>query len=358
MPEPLQILVVMDDPAGIDPATDTTLALIAAACRRRHAVDICGAEALGLDGPDLVAARPRPCSARAPTAPPRSSPAARVPRVRRQLRRGADAQGPALRLAYYTTTLLLERVRGSALLVNDPRALRETNEKLSVLEFPDLAPETRVTRSLAELEDFLARCGERWCSSRSTAAAAAALPRARRRPQPALDPRDRHRRRPPSSSWPSATCPRRATATSASCLLDGEPLGAVLRVPRPTTPAATSTPAHRAPHRTDAARPRICARSEPHCRAPRASRFVGIDVIGDQLTEVNVTCPTGVRQINRLEGTATRRHRHRLARNALRHDAPPRPAAPSPHASTGRRRRAAVHARQGAVMPWPSPSLS
>jgi hypothetical protein len=78
----------------------------------------------------------------------------------------------------------------------------------------------------------------------------------------------------------------------------------------------------------------------------------------DHLTEINVTSPAGLRPINRLEGTQLEATvidllptRRATCSGETTHQ-------PAHHASTGRRRRATVHASQGAVMPWPSPSLS
>src|SRR5207237_133973 len=63
---------------------------------------------------------------------------------------------PAFALDYYFATLLLERARGATLIINDPRGLREQNEKLAVLEHPDLCPPTIVTRETTRLRSFMA----------------------------------------------------------------------------------------------------------------------------------------------------------------------------------------------------------
>ena len=357
MSEPLQILVVMDDPAGIDPATDTTLALIEAACRRRHAVDVCGPDALSLAGPDLIAAAAPVLGTRTDRAP-----AIVTGRALPRSVAGYDAvlmrKDPPFDLAYYTTTLLLERVRGSALLVNDPKALRETNEKLSVLEFPDLAPDTHVTRSLAELDDFLARCDDRMvikpldrCGGSGIFLARAGDPNLRSILETVTD---RGRRLVMAQRY----LPEARDGDKRILLLDGEPLGAVLRVPAPDD-ARGNFHAGAAAQRTELTPRdrRICARVGAHCR-DRGLALVGIDVIGDHLTEINVTSPTGLRQINRLEGTQLETTVIDWLEMRCVTCSAETTQQPAHDASTGRRRRAAVHARQGAVMPWPSPSLS
>src|SRR5205807_5695135 len=85
-------------------------------------------------------------------------------------------------------------------------------------------------------------------------------------------------------------------------LLDGEPVGAVLRVPRSDETRANLHAGGR-PERAplDDWDREICRRVGERCRAD-GLYFVGIDVIGGWLTEVNVTSPTGVQEINRLEG--------------------------------------------------------
>jgi glutathione synthase len=62
---------------------------------------------------------------------------------------------PPFDQAYYFYTLILEQARGKTLLVNDPRGLRDANEKLYIFNFPSLIPPTRVTQSLTRLRDFL-----------------------------------------------------------------------------------------------------------------------------------------------------------------------------------------------------------
>jgi glutathione synthase len=301
MPASLQILVVMDDPAGIDLATDTTLALVAGACRRRHAVDICMPEALGLDGAEPVVHAAEVIATRTDRAP-----AFVTERGRPRSVCSYDAvlmrKDPPFDHAYYTSTLLLERARAGTLVLNDPSALRETNEKLSVLEFADLAPETRVTRSLADLEEFLMRCGERMvlkpldrCGGSGIFIASAGDPNLRS----ILETVTRDGR---ELVMAQRYLPAARDGDKRILLLDGEPLGAVLRVPARGDARGNFHTGASAQRTELTPRDReICARVGEHCRR-RGLAFVGIDVIGDHLTEINVTSPTGVRQINRLEG--------------------------------------------------------
>ena len=307
MPESLQILVVMDDPAGIDLATDTTLALVAGACRRHHAVDVCTPEALGLDGAELVVRAAEVIGTRTDRAPAFVTERGR-PRSAGDYDAVLMRKDPPFDHAYYTSTLLLERAPAGTLVVNDPRALRETNEKLSVLEFADLAPETRVTRSLADLEEFLTHCGERMVLKPLNRCGGSGIFLAR-----AGDPNLRSILETVTGDGRQLVMAQRYLPAARDgdkriLLLDGEPLGAVLRVPA-RGDARGNFHAGAAAVRTELT-PRdreICARVGGLCRR-RGLAFVGIDVIGDHLTEVNVTSPTGVRQINRLEGVRLEDH--------------------------------------------------
>ncbi len=86
-------------------------------------------------------------------------------------------------------------------------------------------------------------------------------------------------------------------------LVDGEPAGAVDRVPADGEARANFHAGGRAEKTTLTARDtEICAPIGPALR-DRGLVFVGIDVIGDYLTEINVTSPTGIQEINRLDGT-------------------------------------------------------
>jgi glutathione synthase len=351
MARSLRILVVMDDPARIDPRTDTTLALIEGACRRGHQVDICTGEALSLDGATLIAEA-------APVIGTRSDrlPAIATARSERASHERYDAvlmrEDAPVDRAYLTTTLLLERARASAVLINDPRALREFDERLFILEFPGLAAETRVTRSLAELEDFLDRCGGVMLLERLHPDVHCAGFVARSR--------DRNLR----SILSSATADGRELVVATRggwgtrerrtriLLLGGRPLGALLRRAAPGTSqgslraASTVERAQLTPRELE-----ICAAVGARCRR-EGLHLVGINVTAGQLTSVALSSPTGLRQINHLEGirledTVTDWLEARCAEHRTETSTHP-PQHPSP----GRTRRAAGRDRhQGAVMP-------
>ena len=152
-----KILVVMDGLETIKPGMDSTMAIVGEAHGRGHAVDICRGEQLAVrDGAPVVPARPVTEMA-----------ADEMPMLGdtgpRQQIGGYDAvlirKNPPVDRQYFYETLMLERLRGECLFMNDPRALREVNEKLAVLEFPEVIPRTLVTREIPYLQAFLEECG-------------------------------------------------------------------------------------------------------------------------------------------------------------------------------------------------------
>jgi glutathione synthase len=210
-------------------------------------------------------------------------------------------QDPPFDLAYITSTHLLERLAPRTLVVNDPTQVRNAPEKLFVMEFPDLMPPTLITRDLAEIKAFRARHGDIVMKPLYGKGGEAVF---------RLAPQDLNFgslydlfavtfREP----WVvQKFLPAVRDGDKRIILVDGEFAGAVNRVPaeddlrsnmvRGGVPAATDlTPRER----------EICKRLGPSLRE-RGLLFVGIDVIGDYLTEINVTSPTGIRVIKTLGG--------------------------------------------------------
>jgi glutathione synthase len=211
---------------------------------------------------------------------------------------------PPYDLDYFFTTHLLSLVRPPALVVNDPRGLREVTEKLSVLRYPELTPRSLVSRSIDELLAFRDQLGGEMILKPLDGCGGEGvfhLGAADRNVRTILELATAHGKR-----WQIAQAyvPEVREGDKRIIVIEGEPAGAVLRVPLAWesrsnfhvggTPARTRlTPRDR----------EICARIGPDLRA-HGIVFAGIDVIGDWLTEINVTSPTGIQEINRLDGTA------------------------------------------------------
>jgi glutathione synthase len=210
-------------------------------------------------------------------------------------------QDPPFDLAYITTTHLLERIHPRTLVVNNPRAVRDAPEKMFVTEFPDLMPPTLITRDLAEIKTFRARHGDIVMKPLYGKGGEAVF---------RLAPQDLNFgslydlfaatfREP----WVvQKFLPEVRAGDKRIILVDGAFAGAVNRVPA-ADDLRSNLVRGAAPQATElTARERdICARIGPSL-VERGLMFVGIDVIGGFLTEINVTSPTGIRAIKALGG--------------------------------------------------------
>jgi glutathione synthase len=210
-------------------------------------------------------------------------------------------QDPPFDLAYITTTHLLERIHPKTLVVNDPAAVRNAPEKILVTEFPDLMPPTLLTRDLAEIKAFRAAHKDIVMKPLYGHGGGAVF----RITQEDLNFGSlfdmfavTYR-----EAWVvQKYLPAVKQGDKRIILVDGEFAGAVNRVPaaddlrsnmvRGGAPAATELTKREQ---------EICKRIGPTFRE-RGLLFVGIDVIGDYLTEINVTSPTGLRAIKNLGG--------------------------------------------------------
>jgi glutathione synthase len=210
-------------------------------------------------------------------------------------------QDPPFDMAYITTTHMLERIHPKTLVVNDPGHVRNAPEKILVTEFPDLMPPTLITRDLTEIKAFRAEHNDivmkplyghggggvfrvtrddlNFGSLYDMFAVTFREPWVVQKFLPAVRQGDKR-----------------------ILLVDGEFAGAVNRVPA-ADDLRSNMVRGGSPAKTDlTAREReICDRLGPALRA-RGMIFVGIDVIGDWLTEINVTSPTGIRAVKNLGG--------------------------------------------------------
>jgi glutathione synthase len=213
-------------------------------------------------------------------------------------------QDPPFDIAYITATYLLERIMGETLVVNDPRSVRDAPEKLFVLDFAHFMPPTLVTRSLAELRAFHARHGEIVIKPLHGNAGAAVFRIGRDGTNmAALAELFGEVWREPYIA--QAFLPAVADGDKRIVLVDGEVAGAINRKPGAgeiRSNLAAGGTAY-ATELTDRER-EICAALGPELKA-RGLIFVGIDVIAGNLTEINVTSPTGIVAIDAFNGSDT-----------------------------------------------------
>ncbi|MEP7030990.1 MAG: glutathione synthase [Pseudolabrys sp.] len=210
-------------------------------------------------------------------------------------------QDPPFDLAYITSTHLLDRIHPKTLVVNDPTAVRNAPEKILVTEFPDLMPPTLITRDLAEIKAFRAEHNDIVMKPLYGHGGGAVfrLTKDDLNFGSLVDMFSTTFREP----WViQKFLPAVKQGDKRILLVNGEFAGAVNRIPaaddlrsnmvRGGAPAATDlTPRER----------EICKRLGPTLRE-RGMILVGIDVIGDWLTEINVTSPTGIRAVKNLGG--------------------------------------------------------
>jgi glutathione synthase len=213
-------------------------------------------------------------------------------------------QDPPFDIGYITATYLLERIASETLVVNDPRSVRDAPEKLFVLDFARFMPPTLITRSLDELKAFHEKHGEIVVKPLHGNAGAAVFRIGRDGTNlAALAELFASVWREPYIA--QAFLPAVAEGDKRIVLVDGEIAGAINRKPGAgeiRSNLAAGGTAH-ATQLTDLER-EICAALGPELKA-RGLLFVGIDVIGGHLTEINVTSPTGVVAIDAFNGSDT-----------------------------------------------------
>ena len=210
-------------------------------------------------------------------------------------------QDPPFDMSYITTTHLLEHIHPKTLVVNDPASVRNAPEKLFVMNFPHLMPPTLISRDLDEINAFRDAHGAVVMKPLHGHGGAAVF---RILPQDMnfgslYDMFSVTFREP----WViQRFLPEVKHGDKRIILVDGEFAGAVNRVPAPDDLRSNMVRGGAAQATDLSEREReICATLGPALRE-RGLLFVGIDVIDGNLTEINVTCPTGIRAIARLGG--------------------------------------------------------
>src|SRR4051794_17192588 len=295
----LNVAVQMDPIARINIRGDSTFALLLEAQKRGHMVSYYTPDKLSLRGNELVA-----------------------PVQRLEVRAGDDdlftlgeakrpplasfdvillRQDPPFDLAYITSTHLLERIHPATLVVNNPASVRNAPEKIFVMDFPELMPPTLISRDLDEINSFRSQHGAVVMKPLHGHGGAAVF---RILPQDmnfgSLYDMFQVTFREP---WViQRFLPEVRHGDKRIILVDGEFAGAVNRVPAADDLRSNMVRGGAAQATDLSPREReICARLGPALRE-RGLLFVGIDVIDGNLTEINVTSPTGIRAIAKLGG--------------------------------------------------------
>jgi glutathione synthase len=215
-------------------------------------------------------------------------------------------QDPPFDMGYLTATHILEHLSKTTLVVNDPVSVRNSPEKLFATHFPGLMPPTLVTSDRDEIVAFRREHGEIILKPLFGNGGAGVF---HLRPEDdnlnaLLEMFTTFYREPIMAQ---RYIPAVRQGDKRIILIDGEAAGAVLRVP-PEGEARANLHVGGQALKTELTRREreICAALGPVLK-DQGLIFVGIDVIGDYLTEINVTSPTGIQEINRLDGTTLER---------------------------------------------------
>jgi len=210
-------------------------------------------------------------------------------------------QDPPFDLAYISTTHMLERVHPQTLVVNDPAQVRNAPEKLFVMEFPELMPPTLITHDLDEIRAFRKEHGDIVMKPLYGKGGEAVF----RLKADDLNFGSLYDLFAVTFREPWVVqkfLPAVRNGDKRIILVDGVFAGAVNRVPADDDLRSNMVRGGAARQTDLTAREReICERIGPSLRE-RGLLFVGIDVIGDYLTEINVTSPTGIRAIKTFDG--------------------------------------------------------
>jgi glutathione synthase len=296
---PLRVACQMDPIERIDIRGDSTFALLLEAQRRGHDLFYYTPPNLALHGNRLLA-RGETLKVEDKIGAHYKLADARVEDLAKQdvvlLR-----QDPPFDMAYITTTHLLERIHPKTLVVNDPAHVRNAPEKIFVLDFLDLMPPTIVTRSLADVQAFRAEMKDIILKPLYGNGGAAIF---------RIAPGDTNVgslvelfqtvfREP---FMVQQYRPEVRGGDKRIILVDGKAVGAINRIPPANETRSNLHVGGIAKPTELTARDReICERLGPELKR-RGLLFAGIDVIGPYLTEINVTSPTGIRQVREFGG--------------------------------------------------------
>ena len=296
---PLRVVVQMDPIDRIDIVGDSTFALLLEAQQRGHDIFYYTPADLSLHGDRLLA--------RGQSLKVEDKHGAHFELTAPRLENLADLdvvllrQDPPFDMAYITTTYLLERIHPRTLVVNDPAHVRNAPEKLFVLDFLDLMPPTLITRALTDVQAFRAEYKDIIIKPLYGNGGAAVF-----------------RIKPGDGNLSSMVelfqtvfrepfmvqeyRPEVKQGDKRIILVNGEIAGALNRVPQADeTRSNLHVGGTAVPVELNNRDREICASLKPELKR-RGLIFTGIDVIGPYLTEINVTSPTGIRQVKAFGG--------------------------------------------------------
>jgi glutathione synthase len=297
---PLKIAVQMDPIASINPAGDSTFAMMLEAQARGHKVDYYVPGTLALRD-NVVTADLAPVTV---FDKPKGEHFALGDFARADLSTYDVVlmrQDPPFDMNYITISHILERLHPKTFVVNPPSAVRNAPEKILVTEFPQLMPPTLVTRDRAQIHAFRREHGNIILKPLygNGGAGVFFLQEGDQNLASLIELFEQSFREP---FMVQKYLPDVRKGDKRIIIIDGEPVGAINRIPADGEARSNMHVGGRPEIIELTPRDReICSTIAPALRE-RDMIFVGIDVIGDYLTEINVTSPTGIREIKRFGG--------------------------------------------------------
>ncbi|MBS0296531.1 MAG: glutathione synthase [Proteobacteria bacterium] len=294
----LRVAVQMDPIESVNIESDTTFLMAMEAQERGHILWIHGPERLALEN-GRVRARAIPMTLRNT----KGDHVSFGEPVTLDLSDDVDVvllrQDPPFDMAYVTSTYMLELVADKTLVVNNPAEVRSAPEKLFAQHFPDLQPPTLITADLEALNDFHRRHGDVVLKPLHGNAGSGVVKLKAGDPNLAAL-MDLHRSIQRDPVVIQAFVPAVSEGDKRVILVDGEVVGAINRVPPKGAIRSNLGQGGTAEAVELTARDReVCATVGPELRK-RGLIFVGLDLIGGYLTEINVTSPTGAQQMKRF----------------------------------------------------------
>jgi glutathione synthase len=295
----LKVAVQMDPIEGINIEGDTTFLMMETAQARGHRLFVYVTETLAMDegrvfarGRDVTVQRTR-------------GDHASLGEYRRVELMEFDVillrQDPPFDMNYIDSTFFLEKVHPKTLVVNDPVSVRNAPEKLFVTDFPSLQPPTLISSDREAIAEFRARHGDVVLKPLNGRGGSGVTKH--RADDPNFEALlEIHTQLSPEPVILQKFLPSVVKGDKRILLIDGEAVGAINRVPQKGQIRSNLAVGGRAEAVELTARDReICAVIGPELKR-RGLLFVGIDVIGDYLTEINVTSPTGAVALKTFTG--------------------------------------------------------
>ena len=296
----LKVAVQMDPIERINIETDSTFMMMMEAQSRGHSLFVYTPDKLSMEE-GRVTARGRPVTVKAV----KGDHVAFGEMTAIDLIDEADVvlmrQDPPFDMHYITATHFLDKIHPTTLVVNNPTEVRNAPEKLFVTDFPGVQPPTLITSDVEAIYDFREKHGDMVLKPLHGGGGSGVV--RLKADDPNLDALlELHALIGRDQVIAQKFIPAVSKGDKRILLVDGEPVGAINRIPAEGQVRSNLARGGRAAAVELTARDlELCAIIAPELKR-RGLLFVGIDVIGDYLTEINVTSPTGAQQLKRFGG--------------------------------------------------------